>query len=424
MWVEKNGPSWRIRDIIHGRKVTLETGFATKTAAKARLTALRADQLRGDYVDPRLGRMTLSEWIDAWWPTYEVGLKPTTRHSESVRVERHIRPILGHLPLDEIDGLTIQRWLASLLNGVRDPRRQGAWQRRPLAPKTVRNVHGVLHRIMAAAVAQRLIRTNPCTDVRLPRVPHREMRFLTEPEIARLLAAVPDHWRPLVLLLVSTGLRWGEACALRARDVDVLGCKITVLRSMQELASTAEIVITEPKTKHARRTVTIPASVAEVLAGLIAGRDRDDLVFTAPGGGPVRTRNFRRGWIKWTRQAGLDGLRIHDLRHTHAAILISAGVPLTAVQRRLGHSSISVTSDLYGHLLPAVDSGILSVVESAISEADIYGDRSGRGKIGEPRYPEIPGEPRRSPEAAGQARCQFRHLGRESGSSPFSHPGI
>src|SRR5690606_39678910 len=95
------------------------------------------------------------------------------------------------------------------------------------------------------------------------------------------------------------------------------------------------------------------------LAPLVAGKGRDDLVFTAVKGGPVRYRVFRSTWVKACAAAGLEGLRIHDLRHTHAAWLISAGVPLTAIQRRLGHASLAVTSDLYGHLMPAVDEGSL-----------------------------------------------------------------
>lgn len=374
MWPEKNGTTWRIRDIVDGKKVTLEKGWPNKTAARERIIALKADKLRGEFIDPRGGKTTLNDWADAWWPIYEVSLKPTTKLSEGSRMRLHIRPLLGHLALDELDSLTIQGWISKLLAGVPNPERRAKkkWLRRPLAPKTVRNVHGILHKVLAAAVAQRLIRANPATGSHLPKVPHREMRFLTEPEIGRLLAAVPAHWRPLVLLLVSTGLRWGEACALRPADVDVLGGRLTVVRTMHELAGTAEIVFTEPKTERARRTVAFPAkTVGAALAGLVADRGRGELIFRAPRGGPVRSRNFRRGWVEWTAAAGLAGLRIHDLRHTLAAKLISAGIALTAVQRMLGHSSIAVTSDLYGHLLPAVDAGILAAVEEALAHVDM-----------------------------------------------------
>lgn len=370
MWVERNGPTWRVRDLVAGRKVTLAHGLPTKTAAKAVRDQLRADQLRGQALVPRGGQITLAEWAKVWWPSHAAALKPSTAYSEGARLRNHILPALGQQRLEDISELTVQTWLTRL----------GA----QLSPKTVRNCHGLLRRMLAAAVRQRLIRTNPATATTLPRVRRREMRFLTEPEIGRLIAAVPQHWRPLVLLLVATGLRWGEAVALRVGDVDLLASppRLTVTRTLHEMPGSGEIIYTEPKSVQSRRTVTFPVSVAAQLAALVAGRARHDLVFTSPQGQPVRVRNFRRGWVRWTVAAGLDparergqrrvgGLRIHDLRHTHAAALISAGVPLTAVQRRLGHASIAVTSDLYGHLLPEVDAGIVAAVEGAIARVDL-----------------------------------------------------
>jgi integrase len=375
MWVEKNGPTWRIRDLVPGpngkpRKETLESGFPTKTAAKTRMIGLKADQLRGEYIDPRGGKLTLNEWLDAWWPVYEASVRPGTLPAEEARMRNHIRPLLGYLPLDEIDHMVIQRWVAQLRIGKPTEMDPPKLRRRPLKPKTIRNAHGLLHRILGAAVKAKKIRFNPCADTDLPEVIPEEMRFLTEPEAARLITAVPRHWRPLVLLLLSTGLRWGEAIGLQIKHVDVLAGKLTVLRQMQELASTGEIIFGPPKTRMGRRTVPFPAkTVGAALAGLVTG-DRDELVFHAPMGGEVRTRNFRRGWVQWVKAAGLEGLRIHDLRHTHAAWLISKGKPLTAIQRRLGHASIAVTSDLYGHLLPEVDESIVAAIEEALAHID------------------------------------------------------
>lgn len=372
MWVEKNGKTYRIRDLVNGQKVCLASGYATKTAAKDKMTELRADDLRGESLVPRGGEMLLGEWLDAWLPAYEVSLKPSAMHSELSRIANHIRPLLGHVPLADVDHLVVQRWVADLLRG-RGPVAAGSKRkRRVLSPKTVRNCHGLLYKLMQAAVKAKLIRGNPCIETALPAKVHHEMRFLTEPEAERLLAAMPAHWRPLVLLLVSTGLRWGEAIGLRVGRVDVLAkpARLTVVEQLQELASTGEIVFVSPKSERSRRTVTFTAKVAEALAGLVLG-GRTAMVFRAPQGGYVRTRNFRRTWKRATAAAGLEGLRIHDLRHTHAAWLISAGVALTAIQHRLGHSSIAVTSDLYGHLLPAVDEGILAAVEAALAGVDL-----------------------------------------------------
>lgn len=372
MWVERNGKTFRIRDLVNGQKVTLKAGYATKTAAKNAMTELRADDLRGESLVPRGGEMTLADWLDSWLPAYEVSLKPSAVHSELSRIDNHIRALLGHLELGDIDHLTVQRWVADLLRGRGPATAGGKRKRRPLSPKTTRNCHGLLFKIMQAAVKAKLIRTNPCTDTKLPAKVHHEMRFLTEPEFARLLAALPTHWRPLVLLLVSTGLRWGEAIGLRVGRVDLLAKppRLTVVEQLQEAPSTGELIFVSPKSERSRRTVTFTAKVAEALAGLVIG-GRLSMVFLAPRGGMVRTRNFRRVWAAATKAAGLEGLRIHDLRHSHAAWLISAGVPLTAIQHRLGHSSIAITSDLYGHLLPVVDENILAAVEAALATVDL-----------------------------------------------------
>ncbi len=370
MWVEKNGPVYRIRDLIDGKKVTIETGWPNKTAAKERLITLKADQIRGDWVDPRAGQMLLRDWIAIWWPVYKASLKPNTVQSEGSRIRNHILPQLGHLALGDLEVLTLQTWVANMLTGEEDPDRPGKWKHKPIAVKTVRNCHGLLHKILSAAVLQRRLRANPCDGVQLPKLVPREMRFLTEPEAARLVAAVPKHWRPLILLLLATGLRWGEAIGLAVKNLDVLTGRLTVVRAMYELA-TGELVFGTPKTHRGRRTVTFPPkTIGAALAGLVVDKDREDLVFSAPKGGPVRTRNFRRGWVEWTAKAGLAGLRIHDLRHTQAAWLISGNRPLSAISRRLGHASIAVTDGLYGHLLPEVEDGILAVIEGALAHVD------------------------------------------------------
>lgn len=372
MWVEKNGKTYRIRDLVNGAKVTLAAGYATKTAAKTAMVGLRADDLRGEALVPRGSETTLNAWLDMWLPAYEVSLKPSAVHSELSRIENHLRPLLGHLALGDVDHLAVQQWIADLLRGRGPVAAGSARKRRVLSPKTVRNCHGLLYKVMQAAVRARLIRGNPCVETALPARLHQEMRFLTEPEAERLLAAMPTHWRPLVLLLVSTGLRWGEAIGLRVGRVDLLAKppRVVVVEQMQEHPSTGEIIFVAPKSERSRRTVTVTPKVAGALAGGVLG-DRRSMVFTAPQGGYVRTRNFRRTWQAACARAGLEGLRIHDLRHTHAAWLISAGVALTAIQHRLGHSSIAVTSDLYGHLLPAVDEGILAAVEAALAGVDL-----------------------------------------------------
>jgi integrase len=367
MRVEKNGKKWRIRENRGGKTITLESGFTTKTAANNRLTVLMGEQLTGTFIDPRGRKTLLSDWLDLWWPGYEASLKRSARQQESSRVANHIRPMLGHYALEDLMPLRILGWVGDLAAGRGPDVGIGTRRtpRQPLAPKSIRNTHGLLHRILDAAVGERLIRINPATGTSLPRKVHHEMRFLNPPEMARLLAACPEDYRPLVLLFLATGLRYGEAVALRAGDVDLMEGKVRVTRSMHHGAG-GQVHFVEPKSEQSRRTVTIPMDVALALAGTAAGKEREELMFCRADGQHL-TRTFRQlHWPKIRDAAGLTGLRIHDLRHTHAAMLISDGRPLTAIQRRMGHSSIKVTSDLYGHLMPEVDSGILAAVSASL----------------------------------------------------------
>jgi len=361
MWPEKHGNGWRVREQIGDKKVTLLRGLPSETVAKAAIINMLADRSRGEYIDPRGGKILLSDWLDVWWPSYAPTLKPSALDSAEGILRRYIRGPFGEKALEDITPLAVQQWTTAMSDGSLPG------LKRPLAPKTVSNAHGVLHKVLSSAVKQRLIRHNPAERTGLPeKVPY-EARFLTEPEAERLLAALPEHWRPLIRLFLSTGLRWSEAVGLKVKRIDVLAGQLQVIETMQERVGTGELVWVSPKSRRSRRTVTYPKSTAEVLIPLTGSRDGDALVFTTPGGEPVRYRIFRkREWLPAVKAAGLGRVRIHDLRHTHAAWLISAGVPLTAIQRRLGHASIQVTSDLYGHLLPVVDEGIMRTLDRAL----------------------------------------------------------
>lgn len=371
MWVEKNGPTWRIRDLVRGRKVTVKAGFTTKTAASKVRTVLEAEQIQGTYIDPRGGAITIEEWAATWWPLKEATLEPDSRKSEGARLRNHVVALLGDMRLDEIDRMVVQSWVAQLLAG--DPEDED-FNRKPLAPKTIRNVHGVLYSLMQEAVDQKLIRSNPCYRTGLPKIPYKERRYLDDAEIGRLVAAMPEPWRPLVVLMLATGIRWSEAAGLRVKWLDPLGRTLRVEETRHELSGGSPLVIGPPKTTHSRRTVSYPPEVAELLVPLVSMRHRDEHVFTMPDGSELRQRKFwKQVWLRSTAAAGLEGLRIHDMRHTHAAWLISDGVPLTGVQRRLGHSSIAVTSDMYGHLLAVVDENITAAASRSLGKVDFAG---------------------------------------------------
>ncbi|MFA7266992.1 MAG: site-specific integrase [Candidatus Nanopelagicales bacterium] len=263
--------------------------------------------------------------------------------------------------------------------------------------KTVRNVAGMLATIFNDAVANKLIETNPMHSVgRRTTGSHEEMCFLTRDEFAVLLARIDPEFRPLTLTLVTTGLRWGEATALTVDCVhlEAKPPSLRVTRAWKKDADNQPYVGT-PKTERGIRTISLDADTAAAIAPLIEGKSGNDLVFSTADGGRIpsqtyysaqwmpaiseltrcedhrgerlgRANNYRFDW----EPCGCPGTmtkrpRPHDLRHTHVSWLIAAGVPIPAIQKRLGHASVRTTIDVYGHLMSELDDAILAAMEGA-----------------------------------------------------------
>lgn len=350
-----------------GRKVT-ETFDRRAEAVRWRAAQL-TDLARGLHVDPRAGGVLFADWREEWAGT-RTG-KASARAADRSRLKCHLAPAFDHLPLTGITPRVVRQWVARL--------ETGAGGGRPLGAKTVRHCHGLLHLILEAAVEERLIATNPCDGTSLPEWVRADPVFLTEEETQALIAAVDEPWRPLVILLASTGLRFGEAVGLRRRFLDLARRELHVRFTWHERFGWQP----SPKTSSSRRTIGLPAvavdALAEAWARPEAGPDEPVLVSPFSGGvighGYFTGHKRRRGvdylgpWRRAVRDAGLAAKAPtpHDLRHTHASQLIAAGVPLTAIQRRLGHKTINTTSDLYGHLLPRVDEALIAAVDLALT---------------------------------------------------------
>jgi integrase len=191
------------------------------------------------------------------------------------------------------------------------------------------------------------------------------MHFLTGEEVARLVEAHPAHYRPLIITLAGTGMRWGEAVGLTRRRLDIMARTLYVFRTLEEVDGVLDVGT--PKTKRSKRSISLPDAVVEALIPLSIG-DEDGYLFTTPRGARLRRHNFgRRIWKPAVAEAKLPStLRVHDLRHTHVAHLIAEGVHPASISRRLGHKSIRVTMDVYGHLLPDVDERVIKAANRAL----------------------------------------------------------
>lgn len=373
MWIEPHGSKWRIRDQVGGKKVTVESGFPTRTIAKKRKERLEIEQ--ADYGPLKAGaaKAIFKDWAEAWWKSHARTVAPETARSEGSRFRRHVIGRLGHLPIGRIDAAVVREWIEQLAE-------PDDAEYDPIGPKSIKNVHGYLYLALETAVHERVIRSNPCGVSKLPVWTPRQPRFLSHKELGRLLALIPVESRPLAVVLAGTGCRAGEALGLRQRHIDVLGGKIRFETQMRIVDGKA--VDAPLKTKASKRTVGVGQSVSRVLAELV-DVDPDAWVFTNSLGEPLRYETFRKVWFRAlngtdTRPATeFAGVHVHDLRHTHAAHLIAKGRPLTSIQRRLGHSSITVTSDIYGGLLPEVEDDTAAAAEEALVEVDLTGIAGG-----------------------------------------------
>lgn len=219
--------------------------------------------------------------------------------------------------------------------------------------KSLENQRGLLVSVLDRAIELGHLHKNPAKGIALPKAGETaatEMRVLTWEEFDAIVAAVPEHYRPLVNFLGATGARWGEAIALQVGDVALPNVRI---RRALKWSPDNRRVTGAPKTRRGNRTVKIPGEVRDELAAACEGKPRDALVFTAPRGGPVLHRTFwSRVWLPATAMVDEPRPRIHDLRHSHASWLLAAGVPIHIVSLRLGHNDIRTTVNIYGHLLP------------------------------------------------------------------------
>lgn len=327
-------PGWVARYVDPSGKERSQS-FRRKVDAERFLTAMESSKLRGEWVDPALSRTTLADFSERWVGTI-ADLAASTKEGYVTKLRVHVLPRFGGMPLRGISGLAIREWVAGM---------QAAGTSR----HTARQAKQVLGAIMKLAVEEGYIPKNPAAGVRLGKSAKSEQQFITDDQVAALADAIDARYAGWVWFMAYSGLRWGEAAALRRGRVT--GDRIRVVQSLSEVGGAHF----KPTKTYATRTVLLPQLVAETLAIHLASPGElgaDELVFTAPEGGPLHSRNFRRRvWDQALDAAGIsESVRMHDLRHTCAALMISEGANPKQVQSHLGHSSITVTMDNYGHL--------------------------------------------------------------------------
>jgi integrase len=326
--------------------------FKRKRDADAYVNLVEVDRLQGALIDPRLGRITVAEWWDQWWPTV-TNLRPSTRARDEQYFRTHVVPTFGSVPLARLDRTALRAWAAERTDPAGGD----------LAPATVHTVVQVFNKCLNAAVEDRLIPYNPVAKLPLPRIERQEMRFLTYDEVWTLADAIDPRYRAFVLLGGFGGLRLGEMLGLRWGRVDLLRRRVQVAETLVDVAG--HLQFGPPKTKAAIRSVPLPRFVCEELSVLASpGTPPDTLVFVSPDGCPIRPTLFRRRfWAPAVAAAEVAPLRIHDLRHTAVSLWIAEGAHPKHVAVLAGHTSVSIVLDRYGHLYPQQDEQLVEALD-------------------------------------------------------------
>ena len=352
--------------------------FGTVREARAWLAEQAVAQGAGTWIDKRRVDRTFADLVEVWRTTRgsELSLSAAARYDQVLRV--HLIPALGTTPASRIDRERVRLLLATLKR-TESLTTGGESTGRLLAPASVRKVMTVLSAVMSEAVERGIIHANPCSRLRgLPTIERRsDLCILTAEQIEALASAVPPRDRTMILCSAYTGLRAGESVALRRRDVDLANGRIQVERALKGWVD-GEAVYGPPKNSK-RRSVTLPLFLQELLTEHLTAEDSPDaLVFPAAGGGgrggarrgagaPQRhslwVRRVFRPAVKAALPPELHGLRFHDLRHSAASMLIAGGANPKQIAERMGHGSVAITFDVYGHLLEKHDAAVLDVLD-------------------------------------------------------------
>ena len=324
------------------RSITDKSKKVVAQKLKAAVAAIDA----GTYKAPC--KMTVAQWLDIWVAEYLNSVKPLTKHNYNKQVQKHLKPALGAARLETLDTHTIQRFYNSLIASG-------------LSPKTVKNVHGILHCALQQAIACDYLSRNPADACKLPKVTKPEIKPLEPGEIARLLKeAEQDDYCNLFIVAMFTGMRQGELLGLAWECVDFKSGIITVKQQLQ--CKDGNYFLETPKSGK-NRTI-LPAPIAmDALRNQLERQQKEqeqagkmwdnqfNLVFTDALGKYLVRRTVVKHFKKISQRAGIsDDARFHDLRHSFAVSSLYAGDDIKTVQANLGHATAQFTLDVYGHV--------------------------------------------------------------------------
>ncbi|QQE75684.1 site-specific integrase [Brevibacillus composti] len=331
------------------RKQITRSGFKTKKEAEIACAEMITKYESGELVISK--KQTLTSYLEFWLENYaKTKLRQSTYTNHEVAVRSRIIPVLGHHELDKLSPLHVTKYLTEL-------------QKEDLSADYIKYLHAVLKKALNQAVKWQLIPKNIMDHVDPPRLAQKEIVTWTAEQANEFLShAKEDKYYIGFVLAIYTGMRRGEILGLRWKDIDFEQARISVQQTLYRPANSG-IIFQEPKTKSAKRRIAIPPFVVKELKAHLSkqntlrdqygpGYEDHDLVVCYDDGRPQDPRNLLRHYERIIKRSGLPYIRFHDLRHTHATMLLQLGEHPKVVSERLGHSRVGITMDVYSHVLP------------------------------------------------------------------------
>jgi len=389
----QRGSTWsytvRVRDANTGKmKDQWHGGFATKKEARTARNDARALSDKGTAV--AASKITVKEYLEQWLEASETRVRPTTLRSYRQHVDGLIVPQIGGERLQQLTPLMVKQLYATLGREGRKSKCKVKEGAKPLPPtglsaSTIRRVAATLHKALADARDDGLIPFNPSDGSKLPKIERDsdgagDAQTWSREELDQFLAHVAsDRLFPLWRLAAWTGMRRGELAGLSWRDVALEDGTIHVLRARVAVGS-SDVRESKPKTAKGRRQVELDADTARALTAWQERQEKEraewpgvwpdhGLVFTLQDGSALHPDYLSRSFRAHVKKAKLPMVRLHDLRHTHATLMLAAGVPVKVVSTRLGHSTVSFTMECYQHVLPGDQRGHVQNLANAETKA-------------------------------------------------------
>ncbi len=341
-WKTKKGKntSWQVNcQDTFGNRI-LESGFKTKVEAEARLAQIQAEVQAGNNITQNK-EMTFNDAAKLYMELHaEIHCKKSTVEGYKGYLKNHILPYIGKMKLIDVTPITIQKFLQEKL-------------KTDISKETINKLLVFTGSIFQKMIDDEIILKNPVKKVKKLKVEHKEeIKILSIAELNALLETTRTHFPdffPLLFTALMTGMRQGELLGLEWNKINWITNKINVDKNYTHGA------VCSPKTKYSIRKIDMSQELAKVLKvwRLQCPHSKNDLVFPNSNGEYMDANNMvKRRFVPALRRTGLDKIRFHDLRHTYVSLLLTENIPIKYIQRQVGHSSIQVTMDIYGHIMP------------------------------------------------------------------------